>query len=218
MGLFITFEGIEGCGKTTQLNMVGGYLASRSIPFTSTAEPGGTPLGRKIREILLNRHSYALCAEAELLLFCAARAQHVRDVIVPALAEGQVVLCDRFSDATLVYQGYGRGLDVELIRHLTDFSAGDLKPDFTLLFDLPEEVGLARAFSRIAQRGDQPAEDRFEREERAFHRRIREGYLRLAQDDPRRYRIVDASRGIDAVYDDVLCLLKKIVEERSHVR
>ncbi|MDD5170383.1 MAG: dTMP kinase, partial [Syntrophales bacterium] len=142
MGLFITFEGIEGCGKTTQLNMVGDYLTSLSLPFISTVEPGGTSLGREIREILLNTGSSALFPETELLLFCAARSQHVRELVVPALDCGKVVLCDRFSDATVVYQGCGRGIDMGFIKTLTDFSAGNLKPDLTFLFDLPVEVGL----------------------------------------------------------------------------
>jgi dTMP kinase len=217
MGLFITFEGIEGCGKTTQLHMVGDYLAGCSIPFISTAEPGGTSLGRKIRELLLNKGPYTFCAEAELLLFCAARSQHVREVIAPALREGKIVLCDRFSDATVAYQGYGRGLSVKFIKTLTNFSTKNLKPDLTLLFDLDVKDGLSRAFDRIYQKQGLSPEDRFEQEDVTFHDKVRAGYLRLARQEPRRFRMIDASRSISAVYQDVLGCLKAMIEEHGHV-
>ena len=150
MGRFITFEGSEGCGKTTQIGLAAAWLKERGIPFLTTAEPGGTPLGRMIREILLNRSSCTIGAEAELLLFAAARAQHVRETILPALNEGTWVLCDRFADATVAYQGFGRGLDTGVIRILNAFSAVSLKPDMTLLLDLPVTTGLARAEKRAA--------------------------------------------------------------------
>ena len=217
MGLFITFEGIEGCGKTTQLQMAGDYLATRSIPFISTAEPGGTPLGGKIREILLNRGPYALCAEAELLLFCAARSQHVQDVIQPALTERKVVLCDRFADATIVYQGYGRGLDIDFIRTLTNFSARDLQPDLTLLLDLPVQDGLARAFDRISRNQDRPSEDRFEREALTFHHKIREGYRTLANREPERFRIIDATQTISRIHQEICRILEGVLEEQRNV-
>lgn len=217
MRLFITFEGIEGCGKTTQLQMAGNYLANRSLPFITTAEPGGTPLGGKIRDILLNRGPYALCAETELLLFCAARSQHVQEVIEPALAAGKIVLCDRFSDATMVYQGYGRGLDVDFIRTLTDFSAKDLRPELTLLFDLPVEVGLTRAFDRISRNQDRPSEDRFEREALTFHEKIREGYRLLAEREPERFRVIDATQAIPDIHLEVCRALETLIGERSHV-
>ena len=217
MGLFITFEGIEGCGKTTQLQMAGDYLATRAIPFISTAEPGGTPLGGKIREILLNRGPYALCAEAELLLFCAARAQHVQDIILPALSEGKAVLCDRFADATIVYQGYGRGLDIGFIRTLTDFSAKNIQPDLTILLDLPVEAGLARAFDRISQNRGRPSEDRFEHEALTFHHKIRDGYLAQAGREPHRFRIVDATQTIPDMHRDIRRILDGLLKERGDV-
>ena len=163
-----------------RLNSPLGYLSERRIPFVITEEPGGTPIGRKIREMLLNnvpRDTANMSAETELLLFCAARAQHIKEVIGPALKEGRVVLCDRFSDATIAYQGFGRGLDIDFIRRINDFSSAGLKPHFTLLFDLPVETGLRRAMERIAGNKGMPAEDRFEREALEFHRRVREGYL-----------------------------------------
>ena len=199
MGKFVTFEGGEGSGKTTQIKLASDWLRERGISALATAEPGGTPLGRKIREILLNRQSGAIGAEAELLLFAAARAQHVRETILPALEEGQWVLCDRFTDATLVYQGVGRGLDVAFIRTLNDFSACSFKPDLTLLFDLPVEVGLTRAKKRAASGRPETAEDRFEREERIFHERIREGYLNLASKEPERFRIINGAADVESI-------------------
>jgi len=216
MGRFITFEGIEGCGKTTQIGLAAAWLNERGIPCLTTAEPGGTPLGRKIREILLNLGTCAIGPEAELLLFGAARAQHVRETILPALAAGQWILCDRFTDATLVYQGFGRGIDARFIGTLNAFSAGSLKPDLTLLFDLPVEVGLARAARRTAGVEPEAAEDRFEREDLAFHGRIRQGYLTLAAAEPDRFRIIDGTAGIDKVHDGVSRCLKGFMEDPSH--
>ena len=225
MGKFVTFEGGEGSGKTTQIKLAADWLRERGIPVLETAEPGGTPLGRKIREILLNRGSCAIGAEAELLLFAADRAQHVRETILPALAEGQWVLCDRFADATLAYQGFGRGLDAGFIRTLNAFSAQALKPDLTLLFDLPVEAGLARAKKRTVGIRPEAAEDRFEREDKAlyrsirdghqtqlslpflgssrFHGRIRDGYLSLAAEEPERFRIINGAADIETVRREV---------------
>ena len=203
IGKFVTFEGIEGVGKTTQLRLAAEWLKSRGASVLATAEPGGTPLGQKIREILLNRNAWAINAEAELLLFAAARAQHVRETIMPALEEGRWVLCDRFSDATLAYQGFGRGIDTAFLRCLNAFSARSLTPDLTLLFDLPVAVGLARARERAAGLHPEAAEDRFEQEALVFHERIRKGYLSLAAEEPGRYRIFDAARECDAIQTDV---------------
>jgi dTMP kinase len=203
MKRFITFEGIEGCGKTTQIRLAEAWLRECGIPVVATAEPGGTPLGRKIREMLLNRGSCAIGAETELLLFAAARAQHVRETILPALEEGQWVLCDRFSDATLAYQGFGRGLDDGFIRMLNAFSALTVTPERTILFDLPVETGLARAEKRAAGIRPEEAEDRFEREERTFHGRVREGYLNLAAEEPERFRIIDGSADMETVRREV---------------
>lgn len=206
MGQFITFEGIEGGGKTTQIRMAGEYLKHHHIPFLITSEPGGTPLGRKIREILLNRGNYEICAEAEVLLFSAARVQHVRDVISPALSEGKIVLCDRFFDSTLVYQGFGRGLDPDFIRKLNDFTSAGLKPDLTIVFDLPIEIGLRRAMERM--RAVSATEDRFEGEDLEFHRRIREGYLLLAKQEPERFRVIDSAKDIISINREVCFCLR----------
>lgn len=207
MNRLITFEGIEGCGKTTQIKMAGDYLAAAGVPFIITEEPGGTPLGKKIREILLNRWPSPLpiSPASELLLFFAARSQHVVDVILPALKEGKWILCDRFLDATLAYQGFGRGLDIDFIKSLHDFLSASLKPALTILLDLPVDVGLRRAMDRIAhsEREGAALEDRFEREEAGFLQKIRDGYLSLAKEEPMRYRIIDASRDIRTVHREV---------------
>jgi dTMP kinase len=203
MRRFITFEGIEGCGKTTQIGLAAAWLEERRIPFLTTAEPGGTPLGWKIRDILLNRGPCAIGTEAELLLFAAARAQHVRETILPALNAGKWVLCDRFTDATLAYQGFGRDLDAAFIRTLNGFSACSLTPDLTILFDLPVETGLARANRRMDGIRPEAAEDRFEREDPAFHGRIRQGYLTLAAAEPNRFRIIDGAADRETVHHEV---------------
>lgn len=210
MKRFITFDGIEGCGKTTQMGLAETWLRERGATVLATAEPGGTPLGRKIREILLNRGSWEIGAEAELLLFAAARAQHVRESILPALEAGRWVLCDRFADATLAYQGFGRGLDAGFIRALNAFCAQALTPEMTLLFDLPVEAGLARAKKRAAGVRPEAAEDRFEQEERAFHGRIREGYLSLAAAEPERFRIIDGAGPVETVHREVCRCLEAL--------
>ena len=210
MGRFVTFEGSEGCGKTTQIGLAAAWLKERGIPFLTTAEPGGTPLGRRIREILLNQGSCTISAEAELLLFAAARAQHVRETILPALKEGTWILCDRFADATVAYQCFGRGLDAGFIQILNAFSALSLKPDMTLLFDLPVATGLARAEKRAAGGRPETAEDRFEHEGHPFHERIRKGYLTLAAGEPDRFRIIDGAADVETVHQEVCRCLAEL--------
>lgn len=212
MNRLITFEGIEGSGKTTQIRMAGEYLEKKGAPFIITGEPGGTPLGEKIREILLNRAPCLVSVHAELLLFLAARAQHVEDVILPAMEAGKWVLCDRFLDATLAYQGYGRGLDLSFIQHLHDFASGSLKPSLTILLDLPVEIGLRRAGERIARIQGAALEDRFERETLEFHQKIRDGYLALSGEDFPRFRIIDASRDIRTIHREVCDTLDAIID------
>ena len=186
--MFITFEGIDGSGKTTQLRRV----ASRFENPIMTKEPGGTPTADRIRAILLDPAS-KLDPLAEVLLFAASRHQHVIEVIKPALAAGRVVLCDRYVDATLAYQGFGRLLDLDRLRALNDWATGSLRPDKTLLFDVDEEVGLRRA------RGRGGEELRFEAEDVRFYRRVREGYLALAAAEPQRFVIIDANGTVDEV-------------------
>lgn len=195
MAFFITFEGIEGCGKTTQESRLAESLAELGYPVVVTREPGGCSIAEQIRAILLDAGNRAMVPLAELLLYAAARAQHVEEVIRPALDTGKIVICDRFTDATAAYQGYGRSLDLELIGGLNRLATGGAVPDLTILLDCPEEVGLSRAMARInATEGAR--EERFEQESLAFHRKVREGYLRLAAAEPERYLILDGTRGI----------------------
>ena len=210
-GWFITFEGVEGSGKTTQIRLAGEFLREKGFPVFMTQEPGGTPLGERIREILLNRGGFDISGEAEVFLFTAARAQHADAVIRPALEKGQVILCDRFSDATIAYQAYGRGLPLEAVREICRFASRGLSPRLTLLFDLPVEKGLERAFLRIAGREERSREDRFEREHLDFHRRIREGYLTIAREEPGRVKIVDASRDIESTRLEVRAILSSFL-------
>ena len=198
--MFLTFEGIEGSGKTTQLRR----LAERIPNAVATKEPGGTPTADRIRAILLDPESH-LDRVAELFLFAASRRQHVVDLIRPALQRGQVVLCDRFTDSTLAYQGFGRVIDLDQLRTLNAWATDSLTPDLTLLFDLPEEVGLSRARSRNA--AATPHEGRFEAEDLRFHRRVREGYLALAVAEPQRFVKIDADGTEDQVFDRMIAAL-----------
>ncbi|HOX14969.1 MAG TPA: dTMP kinase [Smithellaceae bacterium] len=203
MNKFITFEGVEGSGKSTQVKLLGEYLTRNNIPVLLTQEPSGTPIGRKIGEILFNRGHQAMCPETELFLFCAARAQHVREVVWPALKVGKYVLCDRFSDATFAYQAAGRGLNPDFIQTINDYCAERLKPDLTLLFDLPVETGLQRAGRRDDLLKDPSSADRFEKEKLDFHNRVRQGYLNLCSVEPERFRVIDASQTVDMIALDV---------------
>lgn len=209
MGLFVTFEGIEGCGKTTQIRLAADYLSRRGIKFVMTEEPGGTPMGGKIREMLLNRSDFSISRESELLLFLAARAQHVNDVILPALKNDCLVLCDRYADATIAYQGFGRGIDRGFLEKANLFASAGCRPDMTMLFDLPVETGLGRAMQRIAGVKDSMPEDRFEHEEMEFHKRVRYGYLQLAKEEPGRFRIVDAAGDVSHIHQQVIRILTK---------
>ncbi len=211
-GMFITFEGIEGSGKSTQIALLANYLTARGVRHVLTREPGGTLIGDQVRKILLDPANRSLDPAAELLLYAASRAQHLREIILPALADGTNVLCDRFSDATLAYQGYGRGLDSEMIRSLDRIVTAGMRPDLTLLFDIDAASGIARAQGRNNSRGLE-AEARFENEELAFHERVRQGYLTLVAQEPDRIRVVDASSSPEAVQAKV----RKIVDEKLRI-
>jgi dTMP kinase len=194
---FVTFEGIEGCGKSTQLSMLSARLTGRGIAHRVTREPGGTPLADQLRSILLTPRDEAVFPETELLLYAAARAQHVRGVILPSLLAGVPVLCDRFCDATSAYQGSARGFDPGVVGWLNEFAAGDAVPALTLLFDVPVETGLAR----VVARGGAP--DRLESESLRFHERVREGYLELAAHHPDRIVVIDGTASPEAVAESV---------------
>ncbi len=203
-GLFITLEGPEGAGKSTNRDYLADRLRTRGLPVLLTREPGGTPLAERIRELLLAPCAEPMSADTELLLMFAARAQHLERVIRPALRQGMVVLCDRFTDATYAYQGGGRGLASERIAILEDFVQGALRPDLILVFDLPVEIGLRRA----AERGRL---DRFEQEDRKFFEAVRSTYLQRAATSPR-YRVIDASQPLAAVQQALDRLLPDLLE------
>jgi len=196
-GRFITFEGIDGSGKTTQFRMLAHWLRERGKDVVETVEPGGTAIGKQIRRILLDPASADLKPRAELLLYFASRAQNVDEVIRPALDAGQTVLCDRFTDSTLVYQGCGRGLDTDVVRDLDRIACRGLKPDVTFLIDIDLETSLARAKRRNERTG--PAESRIDEESAAFHERVRQGYLALAKAEPDRIVVIDGTAGIGEV-------------------
>jgi len=207
--LFITFEGIEGTGKTTQIKLLASWLEKKGSSVVLTREPGGTAIGDDIRRILLDSRHQNMAPLAELLLYAASRAQHLEEVIKPALKAKKMVLCDRFSDATTAYQGYGRNLPLELIQKIHQITSDTLIPHKTFLFDLPVEVGLKRAWHRIEKIKNGNKEDRFEKEALWFHQRIRDGYLRLAQNEPERFVIIDANRDAEIVFNEI----KKHVEK-----
>ncbi|MCL6527295.1 MAG: dTMP kinase [Thermaceae bacterium] len=200
-GLFLTFEGPEGAGKSTQVGLLKGWLEANGHAVLSTREPGGTELGRGIRQLVL--HQAAMSPEAEYLLYSADRAEHARAVIQPGLREGKVVLCDRWLDSSLAYQGYGRGLSLEWLRQVARGAIADLWPACTFLFDLPPEVGLARFEGR----------DRLEREPLVFHQRVRQGYLELAQAEPERFVVLDATQPLEALQAAVRTKLASLLSQ-----
>ena len=199
-GRFITLEGTEGVGKTTNRDIIQAWLEQRGIGCHVTREPGGTPLAEEVRELLLQPRQEAVDATAELLLIFAARAQHLNTVIKPALEAGEWVLCDRFTDATYAYQGAGRGLPVKTIAALESLVQGELRPDLTIVLDIDVRTGLERA-------GKRSALDRFEQEELDFFERVRGSYAMSAKHDPQRYRLVDASQSLEMVQADIYRLL-----------
>ena len=190
--MFITFEGIEGCGKSTQAKRLVNRLKELAVPLVFTLEPGGTNVGQKIRHILLDSRNQHLSPLTELLLYAADRAQHVEEVIKPALEQEKWVLCDRFFDATTVYQGYARGLDMKLIVTLNEKASPGIRPDITFLIDCAVEIGLERALKRNRIQF-QEGQDRFERETKDFHEAVREGYLTMAMEDRERFVVIDGT-------------------------
>lgn len=192
VGYFITFEGVEGCGKTTQIRLLAELLTESGFSATLTREPGGCPIADQIRAILLDAENRAMTPMTELMLYAAARAQHVNDVIAPALADGGVVLCDRFCDATIAYQSFGRGLDRSTIDDLNRRACQGVFPDLTILIDCDPALGLERARSRI-EACSGPREERFELEALAFHQRVRAGYRSLAESEPERFAMIDGA-------------------------
>ncbi len=216
-GVFITFEGIEGTGKTTQMARTEKALEIRGVHVMCTREPGGTRIGERIREVLLAREHGDMAPVAELFLYEACRAQLVRESLREQLRRGGVVLCDRFADATVAYQGFGRGLDLSLIETLNHAAMDGIEPDLTLLLDCPVEEGLARVSRRLGngtEGNHGSGMDRLESETRSFHERVRQGYLKIASSNPHRVRVVDARGDVDRVHEGILALVVRLLEER----
>ena len=208
--MFITFEGMEGSGKSTAITRIGKWLEGFGREVVYTREPGGSELGCALRGILLDVRNSDIVPAAELFLYLADRAQHVARIVRPALERGAIVLSDRFVDSTIVYQGYGRGLDLPVLETLNAVAVNGAWPDLTLLFDLDAEVGLARAKGRNITEGKVMVEGRFEAESLAFHSRVREGFLDWAAKHPERFATIDAAQEMDLVFDEV----KRTVENR----
>ncbi len=214
MSFFITFEGVEGSGKTTQIQRLKKYLTQKGIPCKVAREPGGSSIGEKIRKVLLNPDHGEMTPTTELLLYEAARGQHVKEVIKPFLKKGGVVLCDRFSDATVAYQGHGRRIDLKWIERLNRLSSQGIRPDVTFLLDCPSNVGLKRALqrNRILK---QEKEGRFEKEETQFHRRVRKGYLDIAKKEPDRVKVIDTREGEKKVFEKIRKIIDNLIEVKG---
>ena len=198
-GLFITFEGADGCGKTTQQGLCAEYLKENGIEVILSREPGATALGVKLREILLH-YPDPVASECETFLYLADRAQHIQEKIIPALEEGKIILCDRHTDSNIAYQGYGRGIDIDKVKYLNDIAVAGVKPDITFVFDVDSEI----AQERVGKN-----KDRMEKEGIEFHKKIRFGYLELAKKYPNRIKVINSNLPIDEVFEQV----KKIIDE-----
>ena len=201
-GFFVTFEGVEGCGKTTQLELLFSKMQSMEIPVLATREPGGTKLGRNLRDILLFSEKDSIDIGTELLLYEADRIQHVKEVIFPALEKGINVLCDRFFDSTTAYQVYGRGLDYELVQKINEFASCGLEPDLTFLLQIPVSEGLKRANSSGVA-------DRLEKEDLEFHEKVKNGFLKIADQNPERFSLIADGESIDNIHSEILGIVSK---------
>ncbi len=205
-GKFITFEGIDGCGKSTQLALTSKILAEKGYDVVVTREPGGTSISEKIREILLSPLNSEMVNECEILLYCAARAQHVREKIIPAVESGKIVLCDRFQEATFGYQGYGRGIPLDVLKAVNAYATGGLNPDLTFIFDLSVEMSAGR-MAKINK-----AKDRLEQNSAEFFQKIRDGFLNLAKSSPERIKLINAEQSIEQISAEVINLIQKHIK------
>lgn len=194
-GIFISLEGVEGAGKSTQARLLADYISGLGYPVIQTHEPGGTPIAEQIRAIILNPQNTEMASLTELFLYLASRAQHVNELILPALSEGKIVVCDRFSEATIVYQGYARGIDINLLKQLNGIATDGLKPDITFVLDLDASIGFSRkAGSNL---------DRLERENSEFHNKVREGYLKIAEKEPERIKVINAQDSLENIHNQI---------------
>jgi len=214
--MFITFEGIEGSGKTTQIHHAAAFLADAGHRCRITKEPGGTAIGRQIRSILLDPQHRDIHSVTELLLYAADRNQHVQELIRPALADGQTVICDRFHDSTVVYQGYARSLDMALIEDLHARLLDDLRPDMTFVLDLDPAIGLKRAWQQVSRGDRTDRETRFENEALSFHQKVRAGYLDLARREPERFTVVDGAQDEETVKNFILRILADRIGDQRY--
>jgi dTMP kinase len=212
MGVFVTFEGPEGSGKSTQIHLLCAYLQGRNLPAVRTREPGGTRIGDMIRSVILSPEHAEMSAHCEFLLFSASRAQLVAQFIRPHLQSGHIVLCDRYADSSLAYQGFAHGLDLSSLRQITQFATGGLRPDLTFYFDLDVRVGLRRK-----RDGDSPL-DRLDSQTIEFHERVRRGYLAMAEEEPQRWTVIDAARRVEEVQEQVRQVLDRFLSVRSTSR
>lgn len=213
-GLFISFEGIEGSGKSTQVGLLAETLRTQGYEVVVTREPGGTPLGQVLRRLLLEPRETSLAPGAELLLMLADRVQHIQEVIAPALHGGKIVISDRFVDSTTAYQGYGRGIALDLLARLNAFTCGEYLPDVTLLLDLPAADGLRRAGQRSRGETSFAPPDPFEAESLDFHERVRMGFLAVARANPTRVRVIDAARSREEIHKEIVALVQSRLGEK----
>jgi dTMP kinase len=207
---FITFEGGDGTGKSTQVQLLERYLVAQGKTCLTTREPGGTSLGQLVRQIVLEADSRSISSQTELFLYLADRAQHVYEVILPAIAQGKIVLSDRYGDSTVAYQGYGRGIDLQLLLRLNEIASVGLTPDITFLLDCPVELGLSRTVLRRPGASKVKGNDRFENENLEFHQKVRQGFLELARAEVDRFHVVDASRSEQQVF----AAIKEVIDRR----
>ncbi|MCL2183873.1 MAG: dTMP kinase [Chitinispirillia bacterium] len=205
-GFFFTFEGIDGCGKSTQLARVAEALRARGADILITREPGGPPISEKIREILISPDNKRMYPETECLLYLAARAQHMREIIKPAIDKGQTVLCDRFEQATFAYQGYGRGLDIDFLKNTNNFAASGISPHITFIFDIPVELSQQR-LSKIGK-----GKDRLESEGAQFFQKVRDGYLAAANSSPNKIKLLDGAKGRDELTEEILGIISSYIK------
>lgn len=215
--MFITFEGIEGSGKGTAIKLTAGWLQALGRDVLLTREPGGSSIGAEIRSMLLNVKNTKLNATAELFLYLADRAQHINQIILPAIHTGKTVISDRFADSTIVYQGYGRGLPVHTLYSLNHIAVSGVWPELTIILDLPVEIGLERARRRNLELGMAEAEGRFEAESLEFHNKIREGYLDWAGEHPNRIEVVDAAGTPEEVFERIKPLVQKLFSQQHQI-
>lgn len=211
-GRLISFEGLDGAGKTTQMRLLEQWLQARNVAFLRTLEPGGTPLGGEIRPLVLNRPDLAIVPLAEAFLFQADRAQHFARLVIPALQGGKLVITDRCYDASIAYQGYARGVGVELVEQLSMLATQGIQPDLTILLDLDPAQVHSRTDTDSVQNSQREERTRFDVEAEAFHRRVREGFQMLALKYPARIKVVDASRTVEAIHEDIVGLVKEVLE------